>query len=114
MLQQQTKFSAMGLRETLQSNYDNMRDKASSIVDTARNRDGRTAKAMELSLKGVAGTIKTVSKVSNAAIDRSTRFIGLDRYRLELEAALDEATRVIATQEARIARLEEMLGSLDK
>jgi len=101
---------AMGFRDSLQNGYGNARDRGKSVVDNVRSRGGRTAQAMDLGIKGVSGAVKTVSKVSSAAIDRSTRFIGLDRYRTELEAALDEAMRVIATQEARIARLEDELG----
>ena len=100
----------MGFRETLQNGYGTARNKATTVVDNVRTRGGRTAQAMDIGLKGVSGAVRTVSKVSSAAIDRSTRFIGLDRYRIELEAALDEAMRVIATQEARIARLEDELG----
>lgn len=104
----------MGFRETLQNGYGTARNKATTAVDNVRSRGGRTAQAVDFGLKGVSGAVKTVSKVSSAAIDRSTRFIGLDRYRIELEAALDEAMRVIATQEARIARLEHELGGRDR
>ncbi|MFM8794087.1 MAG: hypothetical protein ACKOFF_04215 [Acidimicrobiales bacterium] len=97
-------------RKSLQNIYGTVRGKAAEAVGNLSARGGTTGRLVDAGVKGVTGVVNVTTRISGAAIDRTTRFIGLDRYREELEAALDEATRVIATQEARIARLEDELG----
>ncbi|MEY3691721.1 MAG: hypothetical protein RJB57_1377 [Actinomycetota bacterium] len=100
----------MDIRKSLQNGYGTARNKAGEVVNNLSAKGGTTGRVVEAGMKGVNSVANVASRVSGAAVDRTTRFIGLERYRRELEAALDEAVRVIATQEARIARLEDELG----
>lgn len=100
----------MAGRKPLQNGFRTARGKVTEVVGNLSDKGGTTGRVIDAGVKGITGVVNVTTRISGAAIDRTTRFIGLDRYRKELEAALDEATRVIATQEARIARLEEELG----
>lgn len=97
-------------RKDLQNGAGKVIGRLTEATGNLRDSGGTTARILDAGVKGVTTVVKGVSHLSDAAVGRATRFIGLDRYRKELEAALDEATRVIATQEARIARLEDELG----
>lgn len=99
----------MEIRKSLQRSYEVAKDKSTETVDKLRQKGGRTAQVVDTSLKVSKGAASAASRASAKVMDRTSRFIGLDRYRTELESALDEAMRVIATQEARLARLEEEL-----
>ena len=92
----------MTARKKAQDNFRIVKEK----VDELQRRDGAGGKAIKATVKGVKKGTEVVGKVSAKVVDKTTKFIGLERYRRELEAALDEATRVIAAQEARIALLE--------
>ena len=92
----------MTARKTAQEKFRNIQDKVTEL----QSRDGAGGKAIKATVKGVKKGAEVAGKVSAAAVNKTTKFIGLERYRRELEAALEEATRVIAAQEARIALLE--------
>lgn len=100
----------MGFRESMQHGYGSAKEKSAATVDKLRQRGGRTAQVVDTSVKAAKGAANVTSRATAKVMDKTTKLMGLDRYRVELEAALDEALRVIATQEARIARLEEELG----
>ena len=92
----------MAFRERAQ---DAMR-KAQDKVNEMQGRDGAGGKAIKATMAGGKKAAEVAGKASAAVVNKTTKFIGLERYRRELEAALEEATRVIAAQEARIALLE--------
>ncbi|MBM3828891.1 MAG: hypothetical protein FJW09_09655 [Actinobacteria bacterium] len=100
----------MGFRESMQNGFGSAKEKSEATFDKLRKRGGRTAQVVDTSIKAAKGAVNVTSRATAKVMDKTTKLMGLDRYRAELEAALDEALRVIATQEARIARLEEELG----
>ncbi|MEY4364685.1 MAG: hypothetical protein RLZZ305_29 [Actinomycetota bacterium] len=104
----------MAARKKIQETFGTGKQKLVESVNNAKSKGGVPAKVLDAGQKGVRGAVKATAKVSGAAVSRTTKFIGLEKYRTELESALDEAMRVIATQEARIARLEEDLRNRDR
>ena len=92
----------MEVRKRAQERFQEARGKISELQD----RENVGGKVIKATVKGVKTGVEVVGKVSAKVVDKTTKFIGLERYRRELEAALDESTRVIAAQEARIALLE--------
>jgi|LakMenE18May11ns_1017448.scaffolds.fasta_scaffold9063535_1 hypothetical protein len=92
----------MAFREKAQKVMRNAQDKVGDL----QSRGGTGGKAIKATVAGGKKANEVAGKASAAVVKRTTKFIGLERYRKELEAALDEATRVIAAQEARIALLE--------
>jgi hypothetical protein len=51
--------------------------------------------------------VKTVEKVQKKTTTSIKKLMGYDKYRVELENALEQALQVIAAQETRIRLLEE-------
>ncbi|NDD72303.1 MAG: hypothetical protein EBZ52_03895 [Actinobacteria bacterium] len=103
----------MAARKKIQETFGTGKQKLAESVNNAKSKGGVPAKVLDAGQKGVRGAVKATAKVSGAAVSRATKFISFEKYRTELESALDEAMRVIATQEARIARLEEDLRNRD-
>jgi hypothetical protein len=92
----------MAFRERAQNVMRNTQAKVSDL----QSRGGVGGKAIKATVAGSKKANEVAGKASAAVVNRTSRYIGLERYRIELEAALDEAMRVIAAQEARIALLE--------
>lgn len=92
----------MAFRDKAQEAMRNVQDKARQY----QSREGTGGKAIKVTVAGGKKAAEVAGKASSAVVKGTTKFIGLERYRKELEAALEEATRVIAAQEARIALLE--------
>jgi hypothetical protein len=103
----------MTTRKKAQKSYRKAADASKKFVEKSRSRGGASGKLIDGGLKGGKSLAKAVGVASTKVIAKTTQIIGLEEYRTELEKALDEAVRVIAVQEARIARLEDELSKRD-
>lgn len=97
------------------------RDKGKKIFAEAKKKTGElAAKAKEQTerserlgnvAKSTVKAGKTVAtkatEVQQKVTEKYKKILGFDKYRVELENALEEALQVIAAQEARIRLLEE-------
>lgn len=93
-----------------------MRDKFESASERARiakTQDGAAGSAIRVTGKAASRSKKLLRSAASTAVDKSAQLMSLETYRAELEQLLDEAVRVIAVQEDRIARLEEKLRDLN-
>ena len=103
----------MATRKKAQKTYRHVKEGVKTRVEKARTSTGQTGKVVEGSIKGGKKIAKVVGDASTKVVAKTTRLVGLEEYRIELEKALDEAVRVIAVQEARIARLEAEIQKRD-
>jgi len=81
--------------------------KAREAVDSQAARSPALQKTMDR--LGVAGkwTWEKFGEAQRAVENKMKQYMGFDKYRIELENALEEAMKVIATQEERIRKLEQ-------
>lgn len=85
-------------------------DKAKSARETIRERDDAAAHAVDIAESASKTLFEQLKKGTFWVVSKSAEKIGADRYREELDAALQEALRVISVQEERIALLEQRLA----
>lgn len=85
-------------------------DKVKSVRETIRERDDVAAHAVDLAESASRTVLEQLKKGTFWVVSKSAEKIGADRYRDELDAALQEALRVITVQEERIALLEQRLA----
>jgi len=81
--------------------------KAREVVESQADRSPALQKTMDR--LGVAGkwTWEKFGEAQRAVENKMKQYMGFDKYRIELENALEEAMKVIATQEERIRKLEQ-------
>ena len=81
--------------------------KAREVVESQTDRSPALQKTMER--LGIAGkwTWEKFGEAQRAVEKKMKQYMGFDKYRIELENALEEAMKVIATQEERIRKLEQ-------
>ena len=104
-----TSKKAKQTRKIAQKSFQKFEQGVKSGVGKTIAKGGTRAKVVKGGIKGGKKVAKVVGDASTRVVSKTTRLVGLEEYRLELERALDEAVRVIAVQEARIARLEGQL-----
>lgn len=100
------------LRETARTGADSIRHAA----EEARRRDDVVGGAVRAGAAGTGAIRKGVTALGRKAdqgVARAAKNLTLGDYRAEVDAALMEATEVIAAQAVRIAALEERLRQLD-
>lgn len=102
--------SISATRKRMQDKFEKVSEAASERVRRAKEQDGAAGSVIKVTEKTVRRGKNVVQTAVNTAVDKSARSLSFEKYRDELEHLLDEAVRVIAVQEDRIARLEEQLG----
>ena len=85
-------------------------DRAKSARETIRKRDDAAAHAVDLAESASKTLFEQLKRGTFWVVSKSAEKIGSDRYRDELDAALQEALRVISVQEERISLLEQRLA----
>jgi len=86
-------------------------ERARGAIGSQADRSPALQKTMDR--LGVAGkwTWEKFGEAQRAVENKMKQYMGFDKYRIELENALEEALKVIATQEERIRMLEHKIGS---
>jgi len=81
--------------------------KAREVVESQADRSPALQRTMDR--LGVAGkwTWEKFGEAQRAVENKMKQYMGFDKYRTELENALEEALKVIATQDERIRILEQ-------
>ena len=100
----------MGMRDRIQQGVGRASAKAREVRKDIRDRDDTAAHAVEAVESISRGLLDQLKKGTFWVVSKSAERMGADRYREELDAALQEALRVISVQEERIALLEERLA----
>lgn len=85
-------------------------DKAKSARESIRERDDAAAHAVDLAESASKTLLEQLKRGTFWVVSKSAEKIGADKYREELDAALQEALRVISVQEERISLLEQRLA----
>ena len=84
--------------------------KVGTTRDKFRERDDMASHAFEASEKLGKTLVKQLGQTAKWVVGKGASKIGSDQYRIELDAALQEALRVISVQEQRIALLESQIS----
>ena len=103
-------FSRMGIRDKVQEIGRSVSDRTHEVIDGARNRSGVASRTIDVAGKSGKVAYKALTKSTGWVVSKSASKMGADRYREELDTALQEALRVISVQEERIAVLESRLA----
>jgi|688.fasta_scaffold347107_2 hypothetical protein len=103
----------MGIRASVQKNGLRAKNKVNELRTSIKERDGIASKTLETAEEAGKATLEGISKVGGWVISKSAKRLGADKYRDELDAALQEALRVITVQEERIALLESQVVERD-
>ena len=102
--------SISATRKQMQDKFGKVSEAASERFRGAKEQEGAAGAVIKVTEKAVRRGKNVVQTAASTAVDKSARSLSFEKYRDELEHLLDEAVRVIAVQEDRIARLEEQLG----
>jgi len=100
----------VGVRDRGKKLFEQVKEQAKrarEVVESQVDRSSTLQKMMDR--LGVAGkwTWEKFGEAQHAVENKMKQYMGFDKYRLELENALEEAMKVIATQEERIRTLEQ-------
>lgn len=99
----------MAVRKHIQKWGEKGRQKAAEARQAIDDRDDVVSSVFDGTEKLVKKTGEKISSGIGWAVEQGAARIGSDKYREELDAAMQEAIRVITVQEERIAVLEELL-----
>ena len=100
----------MAIRKKIQTAGRKVSEKVGTTRDKFRERDDMASHAYEASEKLGKTLVKQLGKTAKWVVGKGASKIGSDQYRIELDAALQEALRVISVQEQRIALLESQIS----
>jgi hypothetical protein len=100
----------MAIRKKIQTAGTKVSEKVGTTRDKFRERDDMASHTYEASEKLVKTIFKQLGQTAKWAVGKGASKIGSDEYRIELDAALQEALRVISVQEQRIALLESQIS----
>ena len=100
----------MAIRKKIQTVGTKVSEKAGTARDKFRERDDMASHTYEASEKLFKTIVKQLGQTAKWVAGKGASKIGSDAYRIELDAALQEALRVISVQEQRIALLESRIS----
>jgi hypothetical protein len=100
----------MAIRKKIQTAGTKVSEKVGTARDKFRERDDMASHTYEASEKLVKAIVKQFGQTAKWVVGKGASKIGSDAYRIELDAALQEALRVISVQEQRIALLESQIS----
>ena len=101
----------MGFRQRVQSFGGKVRNKGAEFNQKILRREDVVTTAYTGVGKAAKKTSQGATKGAEWLIQKGSERLGSDRYRDELDAALQEALRVIVVQEERIENLERQLSA---
>lgn len=104
----------MEFRKKVQQISEKASDALKEQRDKLHERDDRAARAMDKTEEIGRKVGQKAMKIPGFVVTKSAEAMGADKYRVELDLALQEALRVIAVQEERIAILEARLATKDR
>lgn len=96
----------MGMRASVQKAGMRAKNKVSEVRTSIKERDDIASKTLETAEEAGKATFAGFAKGTGWVIAKGAQRLGADKYRDELDAALQEALRVITVQEERITLLE--------
>lgn len=100
----------MGVRDQGKVAFQKSKVRTKKLLDSAKAKTDRSPALQAMMERlGVAGkwTWEKFSEAQTAVENKMKQYMGFDKYRDELESSLEEALKVIATQEERIHLLEQ-------
>lgn len=100
----------MAIRKKIQTVGKKVSEKAGTARDKFRERDDMASHTYEAGEKLGKTIVKQFGQTAKWVVGKGASKIGSDAYRIELDAALQEALRVISVQEQRIALLESQIS----
>ena len=100
----------MAIRKKIQTVGTKVSEKAETARDKFRERDDMASHTYEAGEKLGKTIVKQFGQTAKWVVGKGASKIGSDAYRIELDAALQEALRVISVQEQRIALLESQIS----
>lgn len=103
----------MGLRKKVQKAGAAVKDKVIEVRAAVDQRDDGVTKVVDGAEKAGKKIGQTLTQSTKWLVTKGAERMGSDKYREELDAALQEALRVIAVQEERIAVLEKLVEQRD-